>query len=453
MLQPRTWVFRRWAGTFAGILLMLAGGGMLRAQKGSNWRVYRAADGMRDAMATWVTASPRGNIWVSHGPQTETASKLDGYSVRTIPTPGAGNFPVFESRSGQLWSIYNEGLMLYSHSNWTTFPVREIEAVISGDVARKVRSIPLVPAEVDHVFFLLPTGLMEFDASSRRTVMIRAASQSQLVRFNEMVESRDGGLWITGLKGIAKVPGPARQLKSATPWEEFVVDAELGAENLQRPSEDDAGGITTLGEYGSPAQKLIVYFDGRAWGVEPPVLEKVRYAWRAADGGFWQATRDALLHTGPGGRGIIERPEFGAAHITFFDVLPLANDVFWLATSDGVIRHSRNTWQPPFEVEEESSTVYGICEDRNGDIWFADAGGLFRLRAGQWSRFAWPANFESYHGLEELPDGRLIIGSRDRPMIFSPASGEFTPFPARPGRHPGQLLGKFRDGAACLYVP
>ena len=80
-----------------------------RSEGGSRWRIYRAADGLADSSVVAVTVSPRGNVWTKHssGP----ASWLDGFQARSIPFSEGGNYPVYESRSGQIWCLYADGVM------------------------------------------------------------------------------------------------------------------------------------------------------------------------------------------------------------------------------------------------------------------------------------------------------------------------------------------------------
>ena len=66
------------------LLLMLAFPAMLRAQKATPWRVYRASDGLRESLATSITVSPRGKVWVTHG-EVDEISCLDGYRVSRLP--------------------------------------------------------------------------------------------------------------------------------------------------------------------------------------------------------------------------------------------------------------------------------------------------------------------------------------------------------------------------------
>ena len=159
-----------------------------RSEGGSRWRIYRAADGLAHSSLVAVTVSPRGNVWAKHssGP----ASWLDGFQARSIPFSGRGNYPVYESRSGQIWCLYADGVMEYRRDQWVQYPVSEIQAENQSSALRLVRPVPLLPAERDHLLAVLPDRLLEFDSGQNRTSVLRQAIETKLGRFNEMVEAR-----------------------------------------------------------------------------------------------------------------------------------------------------------------------------------------------------------------------------------------------------------------------
>src|ERR1700722_8290378 len=78
-------------------------------QRGSNWRVYKAADGLPETFTASVTVGPHGHLWVRH-PSVGWIGWLDGYEVKAIPAPGLGISRVYESASGQIWTFTKDGL-------------------------------------------------------------------------------------------------------------------------------------------------------------------------------------------------------------------------------------------------------------------------------------------------------------------------------------------------------
>jgi len=158
----------RWVLFWAALLLNFPS--RCLSEGGSRWRIYRAADGLADSSVVAVTVSPRGHVWAKHG--NDPVSWLDGFQAHVIPVAGGGNFPVYESRSGQVWSLYLDGVMEYRRDQWLQYPVNEIRAENQSSALRRVRPIPLFPAERDHVLAVLPDRLLEFDSGQNKTLVL-----------------------------------------------------------------------------------------------------------------------------------------------------------------------------------------------------------------------------------------------------------------------------------------
>ena len=62
------------------------------AQRDSEWRVYKAADGLPETFVTAITIGPRGTVWVRM-PNVEAIGRLDGYDLKGLPSPGLGSSP------------------------------------------------------------------------------------------------------------------------------------------------------------------------------------------------------------------------------------------------------------------------------------------------------------------------------------------------------------------------
>src|ERR1044071_3805310 len=88
--------------------LLLSGTAPGQDEGGSHWRMYPLTAAQGGTFAVAVTVSPRGNVWVRQGGD-GPVSWLDGFQVRTIPFSGTNNFPVYESRSGQIWALFAGG--------------------------------------------------------------------------------------------------------------------------------------------------------------------------------------------------------------------------------------------------------------------------------------------------------------------------------------------------------
>ncbi|PYJ84579.1 MAG: hypothetical protein DME22_12305 [Verrucomicrobia bacterium] len=423
-----------------------------RSEGGSRWRVYRAADGLADSSVVAVTVSPRGNVWAKHssGP----VSWLDGFQARSIPFSGGGNYPVYESRSGQIWCLYADGVMEYRRDQWVQYPVSEIHAENQSSALRLVRPVPLLPAERDHLLAVLPDRLLEFDSGQNRTIVLRQARETKLGRFNEMVEARDGGAWLSGSNGLAKLPGPVRRLTPESLWQSFPVEPAWQVQNLERPMEDDEGGVTVVAESPSTGGKVVLYFNGQIWAAPVPAPEKTRYAWRDVDGTVWAATRSALFKRQGSDWETVQVPGLRAPQ--YNDVAAEPNGVFWLATTEGLARHSLQTWREPPELVSVDAPVFSMLEDRKGGTWFASTNGLLALRNGQLQTFKWPVGFspafQPANALYNSPDGRIIISSVGRIFLFDPRTSLFLPVVHPAGREVRAILGEFKANLCVQTV-
>src|SRR5215813_12152173 len=95
------------------------------AQKASNWRIYKLADRLPESACISVTVSPQGKVLARHF-ALPIVTELDGYSVRTIPSPEIGKSRVYQSPGGQLWAVVPEGLQEFMHGGWLLHRVPEL---------------------------------------------------------------------------------------------------------------------------------------------------------------------------------------------------------------------------------------------------------------------------------------------------------------------------------------
>src|SRR6266851_4173295 len=114
-----------------GWLVLCAGGVMAlvlpaEAQKASNWRVYRLADGLPESACVSVTISPQGKV-LTRQLNLPTITELDGYQLSVIPAAAeAASARIYGSPGGQLWTVIPSGLEEFKDGGWVIHPVAEI---------------------------------------------------------------------------------------------------------------------------------------------------------------------------------------------------------------------------------------------------------------------------------------------------------------------------------------
>ncbi len=419
--------------------------------------MYRAADGLGEALTVALTVSPRGNVWAKHA-GSGLVSWLDGFQIRTIPYAGTGNFPVYESRSGQLWSICSAGVMEFRRDQWVQYPIAEVLAENQASALRLpgIRPIRLLPVERDHVLVLLADRLLEYDAGQNKAITIRWSTNTPVNRFIDFVEARDGGAWLSGRNALAKLPAPIRRLTPDVAWQPFPVDPAWQVQNLERPFEDDEGGITVVADSPASTNRLILYFNGQAWETPVEAPERVRGAWRGVDQTLWAFSRGTVWKRDDGRWQPVDIPGVQSGQSQFYDVVTEPGGVFWIASDKGLIRQAPQTWRPPTGSTGGSLPVHAILENHEGKLYFAFTNGLAVLQDGQWHQFAWPSDFRPVFkpsdALFELPGGTIAVGAVGQLMLFDAAQRTFSLVVHSEGRRIRELVGQLRNGKLCVVT-
>jgi signal transduction histidine kinase len=420
----------------------------------ARWRVRRIADGLPQAACVSVALGPQGKVLVRH-PESGAVSELDGYAVSTIPSPGPGNSRIYQSPGGQLWAVVADGLHEFRNGQWLLHPVPEIAAALRTHLLRSADPIPLCPARQGLVLFLLPDRLFEFNAEDPdhpRTAVLLPAAGTGLEEFSNMALARDGGLWISGARGLAKVPGPVRNLNPGTQWQQHIPPEPLQIQNLQYPHEDEAGVVTALAESPAKHQRLLVRFDGQHWTAETVPVERARRAWRSVDNTCWAMTINSLFEWEAGAREATEAEEGSARQ--YYDMEVESGGAFWLATSAGLFRYAPLTWRSPPPARRLNTPVHCLTGDESGRLWFVTGSTLHLLHRDRYQEFFWPATTSSnpltVRSLFPLKNGTLLLDAGTECMQFQPDSGTFSTVKHEPPGRRVKPLGRLRDGRLCV---
>ncbi len=445
-MTPRVWI----TGCAVAVTALAP---TIWAQPVSSWRSYKMADGLPEAACSSITVNSRGTILARHliSPH---VTKLDGYSVSVLPAPPTRTGRVYETRVGQLWAAAGNGLFEFREEHWAFHPVPELAA--SGGEAASVQpyGIPLCPVRQGRVLVLLRDRLMELNSSDADHVKIevlRSAAQTRIGDFLGLAATRHGGLWISGTRGLAKLPAPVRNLRSDTIWQEFEVPATSQFQNLREPREDDSGAVTAMAESAGVRNPVIVRFDGQRWTTEATGAERVRFAWNGPDQSHWIVTASTLFSRRTGSGWL---PNEECSTPKFFDMAIEPSGTFWLATVDGLFRYSPATWRTPPAMQTLSGAVHGFVEDREGKLWFVSGGELHSLSGREMQSYpvadAAQRWLQTARRLIVLPEGALLFEANNQLYQFRPGAGEPAPVPLPAAGEQLRILGTLKDGLACV---
>ena len=442
-MAAKTWFLL--AGAAMGALLETS-----RGQGASSWRVYKVTDGLPESACASVTVGLNGKVLATH-PDSEFISELDGYTVNTIPWPGADGGRVYATPGGQLWALAPEGFKERKDNVWVLHQVPEIAAELRNNSTRPVRPIPFCPLKQGRLVFLLPERLMAFDVEpvgGSSTAVLRAASQTRIGPFSGMTLTRDGGLWIAGAHGLARATGPIRSFESENEWREYLPPDSLEVQNFREPTEDTAGGVTSIAESTNTGKKMVVCFDGEHWTALSAEAEKIRYAWRRQDKVVGAATIDGLFRW-EAGRMVEDE---GISARQYLDAAVAPDGALWLATSDGLFRQALSAWRIPDPVRKLNAYVYCTAEDSLRRLWFISNGKLHVLQNDFHQEFPLPETDRKpqFYSLFPLGNGTLLLDLGGLLFRFQPDPGIFSAL-QKPGEvRRFNVLGKLRDGGICI---
>jgi signal transduction histidine kinase len=310
------------------------------AQPAHLWRGYKTSDGLVQNACTSVTIGSGGSVMVRHAAEASSFSLLDGYEIKSIPVPPSKS-RVFESYGGQLWATVEVGLAEFRNGAWLTHPVSEIETHFAANPSA---DIPLLPVMHGRVLVLLPDRLLRVDleeAARPHITQLKLSADTRLESFTGMNAALDGGLWISGINGFAKVEGPLRNVKPDSIWVEFIPPEDLGLRSFRKVRANAQGTISTQGK--ANGRMGLVTIERQEWSVLLLDEPEIQFAWRCGDHA-WAATPDALYRMADGGGGLRIVDEISIRRV--MDVAVEEDGSFWVATSDGLYRRAPALWTP-----------------------------------------------------------------------------------------------------------
>ena len=416
------------------------------AQEAHRWRYWSALDGLGESYCASVTVSSDGKVWVNHG-DVNVMSVLNGYGVTNIPSPGR-DVSVFESESGQIWSVDIDAFLEFRGGQWIRHPL----SITLGDIP------PFYPYAQDRILFLTAGVLYEYDVAADRSTSIKQMDETGLGRFIHITPARDGGLWISGEKGLALLTVPRGEPVSQSSWTEFPIDDELELYDFQQPIDCGDEGIFCVAVRRSTHKHVCLKLYDRSYQILSDDGFDAGRCWSVDGVGIWALdfptqSLHRILETGEA----VQIDDDRTAAV-IHDVALSPDGSFWLGTSQGLVRYSPPLFRTTPDAPLLDVTVHSIYEDAHRRIWFACTNSLALLDGTSWKVYPFPVGMRSdYHdtqALSLLPDGRLVIqrrSNKQRMLIFNPDREVFEAI-EHPGNRKVRSIAPRKDGTMWVQA-
>ncbi len=465
---------------FSLLLLILLSVGNADARELSYWRYWTSRDGLRESWVESLVVDLQGRVWVGHG-EVNQVSILDGYEIRQLPVPATHP----ELRVGPNGFVYDESTVhAYDEEKktWRPFEVPEWAHRFLEETGAEDPIVGYIP-RLPRVLLLYKRFLFFMDAATQRAVILKTVTDTQLGEFVGISSASDGGAWIGGTRGIAKLgPFSTRNLDSVS-WEEHLFPSEFQIEGFFSPAEGKNGIVyglsglpreydleTLRADLGKAFQSLltlylkqsIVKFDGESFELNEiaPVLAyrqvvPGRYGrrWLISAGinvfseyGHKYVDSDGNEHT-------IGPLEIGTPSATAAS----AKGDIWFGGDFGVARFSPPLWDRVSSIADDVA-VHEVLQDDKGRLWFDASDRLILNDHGRWEEYKYPARSttQAFHSqtISLLPDGRIFVNFQNvNHIVFDPDRNEFTHI-QRPEGHPISFaMAPARNGSIWVVSP
>ncbi|MDB6130387.1 MAG: Histidine kinase [Verrucomicrobiales bacterium] len=407
---------------FLAVLFLLAMASPALAEPGWIVRGFRTGEGLKMNGVASLSLNPKREIGIRYTFD-DTLSIYDGYQFQHFPplenAPGSDTFRVHKSRAaGQLWTIYPDGIKVFTDGKWDGFVIEDIQSLLL-----KNRTLTLLPAEQNRALCLLPDKLIEcvrkFDPETKewraQVTILKSAVEFGIGRLLSMTLARDGGLFIAGSEGVARLEGPFKNMGKESVISRFAAPNGLEITERQRPIEDSYHGFTMVGiDRSEEEKKIIVYFDGEDfWNVDP-MDSSIHFAWRDVGNKFFVVTLSSLFSVENGRKTGWEEPP----RASYYDVVVEEDRVFWLATSDGMFRFSPQIWQPYPNPIPDLSGALAMAETEDKGLVVTTSKAIYLWQTNSWEKMEYRGDFQVGQSLPDqlfaFPTNRLVFGYGQR---------------------------------------
>jgi signal transduction histidine kinase/ligand-binding sensor domain-containing protein len=351
-----------WAGTPEGLVHIA----------GSASRIFTTRDGLPDNEVSALTQDKNGTLWI--GTNDGISRLLNGEISVYRTRDGLSHSQVLAlrlDREGTLWAGTKNGLDQFTDGKVTPYTTNE--GLSSNNVG------PLLEDRAGHLWIgTLGHGLNFFDGHRFRNLTMRNGLSSDTIL--SLALDASGDLWAGTAKGLDRLRngtviesfGPAQGLRGSavrslfvdlqgTVWVgtetalQYLRDKRL-VEGLLQPRPARSSAVIALS--GSHSVPLFASLDGA---------------------GLYQLHRGELS--------VVALPTTHAIHCFFIDHL---HRTIWMGTlGSGLLRWKNNTIVHVYVKDGlYDNRIYSILQDANSNFWLASSKGIFRVSRDELDRFA-----------------------------------------------------------------
>jgi signal transduction histidine kinase/CheY-like chemotaxis protein/ligand-binding sensor domain-containing protein len=423
------------------------------AQISPAWRFWDAHDGLPGTYTQSLAVDSSGQLFGVHGGAPPRVSINDGYTVRSIVSPGGRWTRVFAAR-GHLWAVASDGVYHLEGQIWNRHRIPQFDS--RADTSRYSDQIAVARPD-GRIMLLTEDRLLLYSSKTRQAVEVGKAADFPIGRFVNAVAALGGGIWVTAELGVAKVVDTSSGPASWQTYRSTVPDIHTFSD----PDESPQGALTLTAIGKTASRKALVQFDGKSWQVLHTSGSNTLRGWFDNSNAFW-IQQDNMLAVRSAVKDItVERK--AALSGSYNDVVHESASTFWLATSQGIARHAPPLWNSP-AADGPDEIVNAIVEDGSGRIWFTGDDSLVCLDRGHWRHYRTPGDIKvktlRTGALMAAPSGRIIFQSNRRSLeSLDPRTGRITKIVHPLGREviaadrkpDGRLQVLSKDSSTGLY--
>jgi len=379
--------------------LLLSNGELVRRRDGKSWRIQ--AEDVNTPDVPRMTTDFDGRVWVLGGDQ--RLQILEGEQLQPWMPPNGERVSattfVGRAREGGVWIVSNGRVRRWRAGKWV-----------------EDRGVQPMGNAFISAFYETVSGTLAFGVMRVGMVLVSPEGESRTISvadglsndwLTDIVEDREGSLWVATVGGLNKVRiGRAEMVGT---WD----GAALLGLNMD---EDGALWVGTEGAGLHRLDKGVVTKFSEGSGLTKPYVWAVQ---TEPNGTVWAGTWGQGLFKGRDGRFAIA-PGWDPSALTVTAILLAGDGALWVGSNRGLacLREGKWTWW--HEAEGRALlNVRCLAEDGKGGLWFGTSGnGLGHLNGGKISLYGQAQGLPSDDVWSVLPSsGGLWIGTAGSGLV------------------------------------